>query len=104
MTDKATQPPLLPPWKASFLSDKIIPKKKDCLSILNTPTENNICYNFIPICETTNMRSMRASLSYRTPGSRLSYSEPYPFVPKLITILLFVAVVPEPVHVCPKGV
>ena len=40
----------------------------------------------------------------QNPGARLLHSEPYPFLPKLITILLFVAVVPEPVHVCPKGV
>ena len=106
---KRHKPPPLPSPPPPL--EGLIPKRwnhwqeDDWLSSLNTPTENKICYNFIPLCETTSIRSsIRASLSYRTPGARLLYSEPYPFLPKLITILLFVAVVPEPVHVCPKGV
>ena len=102
---KRHKPPPLPPWKALFLSDKIIGMKKIEFRSWTSLLRVIFVIIFIPLCETTTIRSsIRASLSYRTPGSRLPYSEPYPFLPKLITILLFVAVVPEPVHVCPKGV
>ena len=159
LTKRHNPPPPLPPWKASFLSDKIIGKKKTDFRSWTPQLRIIFVLNFILLCETTSSapskrhfhtepsqaferegkrsfrRERNAGVSlppsllkrpsrfafrvspfpfpfkrlprslYSTPGSRLPYSEPYPFVPKLlITILLFVAVVPEPVHVCLKGV
>ena len=75
-------PPPLPPWKALFLSDKIIGMKKIEFRSWTSLLRVIFVIIFIPLCETTTIRSsIRASLSYRTPGSRLPYSEPYPFVP-----------------------
>ena len=55
MTDKATQPapPPLPPWKASFLSDKIIGKKKTDFRSWTPQLRIIFVLNFILLCETT---------------------------------------------------